>query len=45
MTIRQRLEKTLHELGLSVAVMSPISGHSISVYPVRLGEVKGERMD
>lgn len=44
MTTRQRLEKTLHELGLSVAVMSPISGHSISVYPVRLGEVKGERM-
>ena len=44
MTTRQRLEKTLHELGLSVAVMSPISGHSISVYPIRLGEVKGERM-
>ena len=44
MTTRQRLEKTLHELGLSVAVMSPINGHSISVYPVRLGEVKGERM-
>ena len=44
MTTRQRLEKTLHELGLSVAVMAPISGHSISVYPVRLGEVKGERM-
>ncbi len=44
MTTRQRLEKTLHELGLSVAVMTPISGHSISVYPVRLGEIKGERM-
>ena len=44
MTTRQRLEKTLHELGLSVAVMTPISGHSISVYPVRLGEIKGERI-
>ena len=44
MTTRHHLEKALHELGLSVAVMTPISGHSISVYPLRLGEVKGERI-
>jgi len=44
MTTRHHLEKALHELGLSVAVMTPINGHSISVYPIRLGDVKGERI-
>lgn len=44
MSTRHHLEKGLHELGLAVAVMTPINGHSISVYPVRLGEVKGERL-
>ncbi len=44
MTNRHHLEKTLHEMDLKVAVMAPINGHSISVYPLRLGEVKGERV-
>ena len=44
MTTRHHLEKTLHELGLPVGVLAPINGHSINVYPIRLGGVKGEKV-
>ena len=44
MTTRHHLEKTLHELGLPVGVLAPINGNSINVYPIRLGGVKGEKV-
>lgn len=44
MSMRYQLERTLHDLGLAVAVMAPIEGHSVSVYPVRLGTVKADAL-
>lgn len=44
MTERERLEAALRSLKLQVGVLNPIEGHSVRVYPVRLGRVKGDNL-
>lgn len=44
MTERERLEAALRSLKLHVGVLNPIEGHSVRVYPVRLGRVKGDNL-
>lgn len=41
---RERLEAALRSLKLQVGVLNPIEGHSVRVYPVRLGRVKGDQL-